>query len=138
MARTYVFDTSAWFALLEDEDGADVVEGLLREAAEGTAQVLTSFMTFMELAYITIRERGDREAEERVQLIAKTPAVRMESNVHLAALAARLKSNHSISVADSWIAALALEQAATVRHPTSPRLLRASRRASLESFIFAI
>ena len=43
MARTYVFDTSAWFALLEDEDGADVVEGLLREADEGGARILTSF-----------------------------------------------------------------------------------------------
>ena len=116
MAQNYVLDTSAWFALLEDEDGADVVEGLLREAAAGEVEVFTSFMTFMEVEYITIQERGDDVAGERLRLIGKAPSVRIESSAHLARAAAQLKATHRISVADAWIAALAQNRAATLVH----------------------
>ena len=36
----YVFDTSAWFTLIEDEAGADVVESLLEKANAGSAKFL--------------------------------------------------------------------------------------------------
>ena len=50
----YVLDTSAWLTLIEDEAGADSVEELIAQARAGEIVVLVSFMSFMEVYYITI------------------------------------------------------------------------------------
>ena len=73
-------------------------------------------MSFMEIAYITIHEKGMEEADERVRLLGKTPSTRVESSVRLASMAARFKANHGMSVADAWIAALTQDRAATLVH----------------------
>jgi uncharacterized protein with PIN domain len=49
----YVLDTSAWLALIEDEEGADVVQNVLERAGSGNVQIFVSFMSFMEVFYIT-------------------------------------------------------------------------------------
>ncbi len=63
----YVLDTSAWLTLIEDEAGAERVQALLERARVGEIVVLTSFMSFMEVYYITLQERGQDEAQERVE-----------------------------------------------------------------------
>jgi uncharacterized protein with PIN domain len=50
----YVLDTSAWLTLIEDEAGADSVEELIEKARAGEIVVLISFMSFMEVYYITM------------------------------------------------------------------------------------
>jgi uncharacterized protein with PIN domain len=50
----YVLDTSAWFTLIEDEAGADRVQALLEQARAGEIVVLVSFMSYMEVYYITL------------------------------------------------------------------------------------
>lgn len=112
----YILDTSAWFALIEDEDGADTVAGLLEAARQGEVVVFTSFMSFMEVFYITLQERDRAEAEERVRLMAELSAVRVESTSPLGTLAAEIKAGHRLSVADAWIAALAKERGAALVH----------------------
>jgi len=47
----YVLDTSAILTLREDEEGADQVEKILREAEAGTAEVYGPFMMYMEAYY---------------------------------------------------------------------------------------
>ena len=66
----YVFDTSAWLTLIEDEAGADRVQELLERARSGECVIYVSFMSFMEVYYITLQERGEAEAQERVALMA--------------------------------------------------------------------
>ena len=56
-----VLDTSAWLTLIEDEAGADSVEELIEKARAGEIVVLISFMSFMEVYYITMQER-DRQS----------------------------------------------------------------------------
>ena len=51
---TYVLDTSAWLTLIEDEPGADDVQRILEEAAARRVAVLVSFMSLMEVYYITL------------------------------------------------------------------------------------
>jgi predicted nucleic acid-binding protein len=112
----YVLDTSAWLTLIEDEAGADKVQELLEKAQAGEVVVLVSFMSFMEVYYITLQERGEDEAQERVNLMASLPVLRVESTETLGILAGRLKADHRLSVADAWIAALAKERDATLVH----------------------
>ena len=112
----YVFDTSAWLTLIEDEAGADVVESLLEKANAGSIEILVSFMSFMEVFYITLQERDIEEAQTRLSLMASLPIARAESTVSLSISAARLKAKHRMSVADAWIAALAQEKGATLVH----------------------
>ena len=112
----YVLDTSAWLTLIEDESGADQVQELLEKARAGEVVVLVSFMSFMEVYYITLQEQEPAEAQERVNLMAALPVLRVESTQTLSLLAGRLKADHRLSVADAWIAALAQERGATLVH----------------------
>lgn len=112
----YVFDTSAWLTLIGDEAGADTVQELLEKVRAGEVIVLASFMSFMEVYYITLQERDTEEAQARVRLMAALPILRVESTQSLGILAAELKAAHRLSVADAWIAALAKERGATLVH----------------------
>jgi len=112
----YVLDTSAWLTLIEDEAGSDAVQQILEQTQAGEVVVFVSFMSFMEVYYITLQERDEGEARERVNLIAALPVLRMESTESLNILAAELKAMHRLSVADAWIAALAKEREATLVH----------------------
>jgi len=113
---TYVLDTSAWLTLIEDEAGADVVQSILESANSGNVEILVSFMSFMEVFYITLQEREIEEAETRLRMMASLPITRVESTVSLSIAAGRLKAKHRMSVADAWIAALAQERSATLVH----------------------
>jgi len=112
----YVLDTSAWLTLIEDEAGADSVEELIAQARAGEIVVLVSFMSFMEVYYITMQERDRNEAQARVDLMAALPGLRVDSTATLGLLAGKLKAKHRLSVADAWIAALAQERNATLVH----------------------
>jgi len=63
----YVLDTSALLAFI-DEEGADIVEDLLERANAEEITIFVSFMSFMEVCYITLQERDEREAQERLRL----------------------------------------------------------------------
>ena len=112
----YVLDTSALLTLIEDEAGADQVQELFEKAKQGEVILLVSFMSFMEVYYISLQERGQAEAQERVKLLAALPMLRVESNESLGVRAGAFKAAHRLSVADAWIAALAQEQNATLVH----------------------
>ncbi|MFZ3048387.1 MAG: type II toxin-antitoxin system VapC family toxin [Desulfatirhabdiaceae bacterium] len=114
--EAYVLDTSAWLTLIEDEKGADVVQKILEKSRDGEVVVIVSFITFMEVYYITLQEHGTAEAQERVELMASLPIRRIESSRALGILAAEIKALHKLSVADAWIAALAKEQHAILVH----------------------
>jgi predicted nucleic acid-binding protein len=112
----YVLDTSAWLTLIEDEAGADTVHEILEKLMIGETVVLVSFMSFMEVYYISRQERDQKEAQARVDLMAALPVLRVDSTATLGVVAAELKASHSLSVADAWIAALAKERNATLVH----------------------
>ena len=112
----YVLDTSAWLTLIEDEAGADRIEALLDKARAGEIVVLVSFMSFMEVYYITLQERDQSEAQARVDLMAALPGLRVDSTEALSLLAGELKAKHRMSVADAWSAALVQARNATLVH----------------------
>ena len=111
-----MLDTSAWLTLIEDEPGADAVQALLEAAQAGGAILLTSFMSYMEVYYITRQERDAEEAQARIDLMTSLPVLRIESSAMLSVRAAEIKATRRVSVADAWIAALAGEHEATLVH----------------------
>lgn len=115
-SNSYVLDTSAWLTLIEDEAGADIVESLLDKANQGIIEIVVSFMSFMEVFYITLQERDVDEARTRLNLMGSLPITRAESTESLALIAGRLKARCRLSVADAWIAAMAQERGSVLLH----------------------
>lgn len=114
--RRYVLDTSAVFAYLEDEDGADEVEALLKQAERGGSEVLLSFVTLTELFYITLQESSEEKALQRLSLIKALSVGIVESSEEISITAARLKASNRVSLADSYIAALAKNRKGILVH----------------------
>jgi uncharacterized protein len=107
VAEPVVLDTSACFAFLENEAGADEVERYLREGQSGARMLHASFVTLTELDYIVAREQGIARARA---VLAKAKAWRVtwhQSDEALCAEAAGLKTAHKISFADAFVAATA-------------------------------
>lgn len=116
MAESVVLDTSACFALLEDEGGADVVEELLVEARSGRAEIHGSFVTLTEVEYITLQERGEEDAARALATLKAWPVNWHHSNDAVCSAAAKLKAVHQVSFADSFVASLAQDLDATLIH----------------------
>ncbi len=114
--RNYVFDSSAFLTLFEDEDGAETVQRLLERAKKGEIIVFTSFVSFTEIFYITLREKGEEAAKKRIKIMNRLVITRVESSQELGLIAGRLKATHKISFADTWIAATAMFYDAILVH----------------------
>ncbi len=110
--ETYLLDTSAILTLIEDEIGAERVEYILRERP-----VIITWLSLLEVYYITLQERGDVEAERRYALLKVLP-VTFIWNIDEPTLltAARLKAVRRLSLADTLIAACAIQQKAILLH----------------------
>ncbi len=109
--KTYLLDTSALLAFIENEEGADRVESLFREQ-----KVVLPWVVLMEVYYITRRERGQAQADQRYAMLKKAATVIWEMNEPVLLTAARLKAANPISLADALVAAYAIWQDAIMVH----------------------
>jgi predicted nucleic acid-binding protein len=116
VAQTLVLDTSACFAFLEDEAGADVVESFLVEAKEGRRVIHLSFATLTEVEYITTQERSAADAAAALAKMKVWPIQWLHSDEALCGEAAKLKAAHKVSFADAFVAATAQRLGATLVH----------------------
>lgn len=109
---SFLLDTSAILTLLEDEDGADRVEHLLKQA-----QTYICAVSLLEVRYITLREQTQAEADVRHALLKRSGAtILWDLDEPTVLKAADLKAQHSISVADALIAASAHRHSAILLH----------------------
>jgi len=115
-SRNYVLDSTAFLTMFEDEAGADTVQDLLDRANKSEILAFVSFVTFTEIFYITIREKGEEEAQKRTKLMDALATTRIESSKELSLIAGRLKAAYRLSFADAWIAATAMFYDATLVH----------------------
>jgi predicted nucleic acid-binding protein len=108
----YLLDTSALLTFIEDEDGSDRVEELLK----GTG-LLLPWSVLMETYYITLQEKGRAEADRRYALIRQLQAdILWAMDEPILLTAARLKAEHHISFADAVVAAFAIRNNAVLIH----------------------
>lgn len=108
----YVLDTSAIFTLIENEEGAELVEQILRQE-----EIFLPWLVLLEATYISRQERGEAVAVQRYALIKQLPAqILWEADEQVLLTAARLKAENRLSLADSIIAAFAIQKKATLLH----------------------
>ena len=113
MARKdYVLDTSALFALIEDEDGAERVEEIMR-----SENAILPWLVLLETHYITRQERGSGEADRRYAFLKQSPCeVLWQVDEPTLLVASRFKAAHRLSFADAVIAAIAFRRGAVLLH----------------------
>jgi predicted nucleic acid-binding protein len=93
----FVLDSTAFFTIFEDEQGADTVQDLLEGANRKEILAFVSFVTFAEIFYVTIRRKGEEEGLRRLALMEALAVTRIESSKELNLIAGRLKALYRIS-----------------------------------------
>jgi predicted nucleic acid-binding protein len=108
----YLLDTSAILTLLEDEEGAQHVETLLRRE-----ETLLPFLALLETYYITLQEQSEEVADMRYALLKQLPAtILWDVDEPILLTAARLKAAYRLSLAGALIAAFAIQHQAILVH----------------------
>lgn len=108
----YVFDTSALLTLWNDEDGAELLENLLREESD----IYVSFMSYMESRYRIWKNVSKEESEEFSRYAELLPLTRIDMTDAIFEKAIEIKATKNLSVCDSWIIATAISLEATLIH----------------------
>jgi predicted nucleic acid-binding protein len=112
MGSLLLLDTSALLTLRDDEPGADRVEQAFTEPERCYA----CFLSRMEMLYRVWKDEGERAGRLAYEQLKALPLNWVEASEPLLEQAARIKACHSLSVADAWIAAAALQVGATLLH----------------------
>lgn len=115
---SYVLDTSAILSVLYYEDGAAEVMKLL-DAATSFPQdtlVFVPFIALMETEYQLLRRLNLVEAQETLLLVEEWPMQIEESNPQWRHEAARVKAAGRLSLADAWVASLAILRGSELVH----------------------
>ena len=108
----YLLDTSAVLAFMEDEEGADEVEKILR-----SEQVIFPFVVLLEVYYITLREKGEEVAEKRYAFLKSLDVeVLWDLDEPILLTGGRFKGMYRLSLADAIIAAFAKRKMAILVH----------------------
>lgn len=108
----YLLDTSSVLSFLEDEKGSDRVEKLLN-----STNVIIPFIVYLEIFYITVREKGEEIGQKRYAMLKRLDVEYIDYMSEPVLLKAGLfKSRFKISLADSIIAAFAFMRNAVLVH----------------------
>lgn len=133
--ETFLLDTSALLALRENEPGAEEVASLLLKAQRKRAHLLVSFISTMEVFYVSWRKEGKAVAHRAYLDLKMLPIQRIEASESILLRAAELKATYPLSLADSWIAATAEEHDAILVHK-DPEFETLKDHVSLKSLPF--
>ncbi len=105
-------DTSAILTMMDNEEGADVVEEILR-----TKDIILPGIVLLEVYYKTIQYRGIEVAELRYATVKSIKADHIVGlNEPVLLKSGEFKAGYRISLADSIIAAYAFVYDATLVH----------------------
>lgn len=114
MDSSYVLDSYALIAYLENEPEGEKVEKILKVARSGKTRLYLSVVNLGEVYYITKRERGTEKANETIFIIEQLPVSIVDADKAVSIQAAKLKANHSMAYADCFAAALGILYGARV------------------------
>lgn len=110
----YVLDSFALLAFLQGEPAAPQIRKVLEYGASHRDSVWLSVVNLSECLYIVERRKGAETARRVLEALQECP-IRIEAATDRhAVIAARIKAQHRVSLADAYAAALALDKMATV------------------------
>ena len=104
----YVFDACAVIALLNDENGADTVAGLINQAETGADRIFMNGVQVLEVYYDRIYIKGREYAETVLESLYNSPIIILhEISREMIQEAGRFKASYSMSLGDAFAAATA-------------------------------
>jgi predicted nucleic acid-binding protein len=106
-ATVRVLDAYSLIAYLEGEEGKETVMEVFRSARDSGKDLLLSVINWGEVFYITLREEGQKRADEVTHLVSTLPVQIVPADLELARQAAQFKATKKMSFADCFAAALA-------------------------------
>jgi predicted nucleic acid-binding protein len=111
---TYILDACALIALLNEEEGQDIVDDLFRQAAAGTVSLSMSVINLIEVLYNYYRDEGPATVSTIMEKMNNSP-VAIVSTISETVFqeAYRLKGSYKISLADSVGLATAVDLSGT-------------------------
>lgn len=112
--KAYVFDASALWAFLQQKPAASKTLDLLTEAMRGRAEILMSAINFGEVYVLVVREQGIDHARATMNAVRPLPIRLIDATVQRCCHAAEIKVKYKFYYADSFAAALAMENQATL------------------------
>jgi predicted nucleic acid-binding protein len=112
--KSFVLDSYAVLAFLEDSEGQEQVRNLLQEAAAGRCQLFLSVVNLGEVLYITERERGLPKAHVALARIDELPIQVVDADRANTLAAAHIKAQWHIAYADCFAVALAKRKDAAI------------------------
>lgn len=111
---SYILDSYALLAYLQDEPAASRIEKLLDNAEKGKCHLFLSLINLGELLYITERRGGVAKAQDTLALIRQLPITVVPVEEQLIFAAAHIKANYPLSYADAFVVAVAMEKNGTI------------------------
>ena len=106
----YVLDACALLSYLNDEPGSDIVEDLLKKAANGEHTIYINIVNLIEVHYANIRSLGTNKAIEILKnILATSIQVVADVSETIFQESARLKATYKCSLADAIGLATAIE-----------------------------
>ncbi|MBI5026174.1 MAG: type II toxin-antitoxin system VapC family toxin [Nitrospirae bacterium] len=114
MADSYIFDSHALLKFFQKEKGFDEVVDILSEIKKTGSPKYINVINLGEIIYITKREFGDLKKIEVIAHIERLNFTILDVPNSLIFQAAEYKAEYSISYADCFVIASAIEHKATI------------------------
>jgi predicted nucleic acid-binding protein len=111
---TYLLDSFALLAYLNDEPGGGRVQEVLALAKSHKCRLVMSLINLGEVLYITERTRGLPAAQTVQALLESLPLELPEASRDLILDAAHIKAYHALSYADAFAVASAMRENAII------------------------
>lgn len=105
--KAYVLDAFAVLCYLQNEPGANQVEGLLQLARGDSVTLMMTWVNLGEVYYRVQREYGPEEAVKVMALVKSWPLQILEAGETLTLSAGDLKASYPMSYADAYAGAAA-------------------------------
>lgn len=114
MKRKRLLDSFAVLAWLQDEAGAESVQGILLTARRERIPLLLTVINLGEVYYRVARQHGHPFAQGVIRQVKALPIELCPCDEELALRAARIKADFPIAYADALATATAQREVATV------------------------
>jgi len=102
--RVYVLDSFAVIAFLNNEEGSDKVEKLLKDASKGLIKIFMHAINLGEVFYTVFRESGEMQALNVYGKVRQYPVEFVEDLSEPFLLStAKIKGTYPISYADAFV-----------------------------------
>jgi PIN domain nuclease of toxin-antitoxin system len=107
VSKIFVLDACALIALLKDEEGADMVAAIYKQAENGETDIIINRVNLLEVFYGFYRDKGKEYAEKIMTGIEQSVVSINDFDNAVFAEAGRLKASYKISLADAVVLAQA-------------------------------